>query len=123
MLIILPVFPVAAPLKSVLGEETIAQVLMIDLVREVRIPVEIGFPCDRLNDALAVPARTSCEKASRTTIVMFQVCHKTTGRARTPATFLKGIQDAFIIVLKSICISIRIIYASAFFCIYDIMNV
>ena len=39
MLVVLPIFPIAAPLEAVFGEELVAQVLMVDFVGEIRFPI------------------------------------------------------------------------------------
>ena len=54
MLVILPVFPVSAPLKPVLCKQFEAQVFMVNLVWEVSFPVQVRFSGFRLYDSFPV---------------------------------------------------------------------
>ena len=54
MLVVLPVFPVSAPFKPVFDEQPEAEILMVDLVREIRVPVQVRLTGDRLHDPLPV---------------------------------------------------------------------
>ena len=54
MLVILTVGPVSAPLKTMLDEQLIAKVVMIDLIVKIRISVQIRLAGNRLNDPLSV---------------------------------------------------------------------
>ena len=50
MLIVLTGGPVATPLEASFGEEFEAEILMVDLVREVPRTVGVGLACDGLDE-------------------------------------------------------------------------
>ena len=54
VLVILAVLPVAAPLEAMLEKEPAAQVLTVDPVGEIRVPVQVGLAVGRLDGAPAV---------------------------------------------------------------------
>ena len=62
MLVILPVLPVSAPFEAMFGEQFEAQVLMIDLVREVRFAVQISSLRRRGRSHAVVNAIERCGK-------------------------------------------------------------
>ena len=54
MLVILAVGPVAAPLEAGFRKKFVGEVVVINLVREVRIAVQIRFASRRFNDTFTV---------------------------------------------------------------------